>query len=356
MDEVKLERGLGVIDVFSISSGAMISSGLFILPAVVYPQAGPALLIAYLLAALLVVPALLSKAELATAMPKSGGTYFFIQRSLGPLLGIFSGLAAWFSLSLKSAFALLGIGIFLSPLLPSLPGGTIKLIAIAFTLFFTLLNIVSVKHSGKFQIVLVFALLAILIYYIVGGLERVNVHHFVPFNPGGWGTVLSITGMIFISFGGLTKIASVAEEVKDPGRSIPRGMIASFVVVTLFYLLTIFVTVGLLNQGDFRQTLTPLSLGAEKFGGRTGFLLLSGAAMLAFITTGNAGLLASSRTDASSSAKAAIIRSTRSEGFSSDIAITAACRTSGTLCSSAAITRLFAWGVPMAAIAWRAAV
>ena len=158
MFEGKLKRALGLLDVFAIASGAMISSGLFILPAVVYSKAGPAILLAYFLAAVLVVPALLSKTELATAMPKSGGAYFFIQRSLGSLLGTFSGLAAWFSLSLKSAFALVGIGIFISPLLPALPIGTAKLIAVGFTLVFTILNIFSVKQSGKLQVVLVFSL------------------------------------------------------------------------------------------------------------------------------------------------------------------------------------------------------
>ena len=98
----KLKKSLRTIDVFSISSGAMISSGLFILPAVVYAKAGPSILLSYLFASLLVIPAMLSKIELATAMPKSGGAYFFIHRSLGPLFGTFSGLAAWFSLSLKS--------------------------------------------------------------------------------------------------------------------------------------------------------------------------------------------------------------------------------------------------------------
>ncbi len=295
MFEGRLKRALGLVEVFSIASGAMISSGLFILPAVVYDKAGPAIILAYLLAAILVIPALLSKTELATAMPKSGGAYFFIQRSLGSLLGTFSGLAAWFSLSLKSAFALVGIGVLISPLLPTLPVGTAKLIAVAFTLMFTILNILSVKESGKFQVILVFTLLSLLAYYLVGGLNRLDVHRYVPFSPGGWTAVLAATGMIFVSYGGLTKVASIAEEIKDPSRTIPRGMISSYLVVTVFYLLTIFVTVGLLDGDAFRTTMMPLSLGASQFSGRPGFILLAAAAMMAFVTTGNAGLLASSR-------------------------------------------------------------
>jgi len=290
----EMKKTLGGLEVFAISSGAMISSGLFILPALVYRIGGPAIVLAYLLAAVLVVPAMLSKAELATAMPKAGGVYFFIHRSLGPLFGTFAGFASWFSLSLKSAFALLGIGIFLAPLFPLSPH-SFKLIAIACTLFFAFLNLVSVKESGRFMVVLVFAMLGILLYYGVSGLEWVDVHRFVPFRPHGWPSLFTVAGMIFISFGGLTKIASVAEEVRNPGRTIPRGMFSAFIVVTVVYVLTVFVTVGLLDGTDLAATLTPLSLAAAGYAGRTGFILLAAAAMLAFITTGNAGLMAASR-------------------------------------------------------------
>jgi APA family basic amino acid/polyamine antiporter len=290
----EMKKTLGGLEVFAISSGAMISSGLFILPALVYRIGGPAIVLAYLLAAVLVVPAMLSKAELTTAMPKAGGVYFFIHRSLGPLFGTFAGFASWFSLSLKSAFALLGIGIFLAPLFPLSPH-SFKLIAIACTLFFAFLNLVSVKESGRFMVILVFVLLGILLLYGVSGLERIDVQRFAPFRPHGWLSLFTVSGMIFISFGGLTKIASVAEEVRNPGRTIPRGMFAAFIVVTLVYVLTVFVTVGLLDGSELAATLTPLSVAAAGYAGRTGFILLAAAAMLAFITTGNAGLLAASR-------------------------------------------------------------
>ncbi|HEB31555.1 MAG TPA: amino acid permease [Spirochaetes bacterium] len=284
-----------MLEVFSISSGAMISSGLFVLPSIVFLKSGPSIILSYIFAALLVIPAMLSKAELVTAMPKAGGVYFFVHRSLGPLFGTFAGFASWFSLSLKSAFALVGIGVFLEQVFPGVSPGTVKFIAIAFTVFFAILNIFSVKKSGRFQVVLLFGLIGILVFYIFSGLNYIDVQRYVPFKPYGWKSILTVTGMIFISFGGLTKVASIAEEVKDPAITIPGGMFSAFAVVVLLYVLTIFVTVGVLDNAELRGTLTPLSAGAAKYMGNIGYIILSLAAMLSFITTANAGLMAASR-------------------------------------------------------------
>ncbi|MGM0597596.1 MAG: amino acid permease [Myxococcota bacterium] len=77
--KTKLKKKLNLFDLFAIASGAMISSGLFVLPGLAFYFAGPAMLIAYLIASLLMFPAVFSISELATAMPKSGGNYFFVQ-------------------------------------------------------------------------------------------------------------------------------------------------------------------------------------------------------------------------------------------------------------------------------------
>jgi len=104
----ELERDLGLPSVLAISVGAMIGSGIFILPALALKIAGPAVIVAYLLAGLLVIPAALSKSEMATAMPEAGGTYIYIERGMGPLLGTIAGVGTWFSLSFKGALALVG--------------------------------------------------------------------------------------------------------------------------------------------------------------------------------------------------------------------------------------------------------
>lgn len=294
-----LKKNLGLIDVFCIASGAMISSGLFVLPGIAFAKAGPAIILSYALAALLVVPTMLAKAELATAMPKTGGDYFFVERGLGPLMGTVAGLLSWLSLSLKAAFALVGIGALGVMIFPELEVGGIeigiKFIAILGCFFFAALNIVSVKATSRLQVFLVFGLIAIIAAYSVAGLDAVDSVKFAPFMPFGWQSVFAVTGMVFVSFGGLTKVAAVAEEVQNPSRNLPMGMFLSFGVVTALYILVVLVTVGVVDGELLSGSLAPISLGAEFFMGEIGVILIGFAGFLAFSSTANAGLLSASR-------------------------------------------------------------
>jgi APA family basic amino acid/polyamine antiporter len=290
-----LKKELGLLSLFAIASGAMISSGLFILPGIAYAKSGPAVLISYVIASLLIIPAMLSKAELATAMPKAGGTYFFIDRSMGPMMGTIGGFAAWFSLAFKSAFALVGIGVFTTLLSPGFTELQTKLVAVFFCIVFTAINIRGTKHTGKTQIVLVLGLISLLVFYIVVGFFFINTSNFDNFAPHGFNSIFSTAGLIFISFGGLTKICSVAEECKKPGRNIPLGMFLSWGIISLLYFLVIFVTIGIVEPTLLGESFTPISLGAGTFLGEIGIAIMAIAAILAFISTANAGLLAASR-------------------------------------------------------------
>jgi len=295
MNHMDLKKGLGLLDVFAIAAGAMISSGLFILPGLAFAKAGPAMILGYLVAGILVIPTILSKAELVTAMPKAGSDYFYITRSMGLSAGTISGLASWFSLSLKSAFALVGMGIFALLINPAFTMTEIKLIAIALCIIFMLLNLIGIKEAGTTQIFLVFLLIAILAVYVVRGFVAVTPAKFTPFAPHGLFTVFATAGFVFISFGGLTKVASVAEEIKNPKINVPLGMFLAFVVVLAFYVAVTFVTVGVLDFDILRNSLTPISDGARTFWGIAGVVITAIAAILAFVSTANAGIMSASR-------------------------------------------------------------
>ena len=292
---MQLKKGLGLLGVFAIAAGAMISSGLFILPGLAFAKAGPAMILAYIIAGILVIPTIFSKAELVTAMPKAGGDYFYITRSMGFTAGTISGLASWISLSLKTAFALVGMGIFALLISPGLSMTEIKIIAIVLCLIFMTINLLGIKGAGTTQILLVFFLIAILILYIMRGFVAITPERFTPFAPNGLLPVFSTAGFVFISFGGLTKVASVAEEIKNPKINVPVGMFLAFIVVLALYAAVTFITVGVLNYDTLSNSLTPISDGAKTFWGTPGVVITAIAAMLAFISTANAGIMSAAR-------------------------------------------------------------
>jgi len=296
----QLKKQLGVLDVFAVAAGAMISSGLFVLPAIAFTKAGPAVILSYFFASILIIPSVLSKAELTTAMPRAGGTYFFVERSLGPIWGLFGGLAGWFSLALKSAFAVVGMAVLIEVVLQmifpmQLEPWHLKAIAATCCLGFAALNIVSVKKTSGFQVLLVVTLLAILTFFVLFGTRAVEAVRFKDFLEKGWPAVFATAGLVFISFGGLTKVASIAEEVKHPGKNLPMGMLLAWFIVTLFYLGVIIITVGIVDGSELAASLMPISLAASKFAGLSGFAILGLAAITAFVTTANGGIMAASR-------------------------------------------------------------
>src|SRR6056297_3626822 len=156
----RLKKELTLYDVYAISTGAMFSSGFFLLPGIAAAEAGPSAILAYLVAGLLIMPSMLSMAELSTAMPKSGGTYYFLDRSLGPLAGTVGGLGTWLALVFKSAFALIGMGAYLT-IFFDVP---IQPLAAALTVAFAVLNVVGAKETSGLQRILVAVLVAVLVF------------------------------------------------------------------------------------------------------------------------------------------------------------------------------------------------
>jgi len=288
---VVLKRNLGLIHVFCIASGAMISSGIFVLPGMAFAQAGPAVIVSYGLAALLAATGLLSTAELSTAMPKAGSDYFFITRSVGPAFGTVAGILNWVSFSLKSAFALVGM----SALIQLVSGLDMRISGACLGLAFVGINIAGVREAARLQVSLVLVLMGFMVLYVVRGLPEVDVIRFEAFSPGGVSSVFSTAGLVFVAFGGLLKAASMAEEVRNPGKTLPRGMILSLVLVGICYVMMVGVTVGISDPATLAGSLTPISDGAGTLMGGTGEILIGIAASLAFLTTANAGIMAGSR-------------------------------------------------------------
>jgi APA family basic amino acid/polyamine antiporter len=288
---MKLKKQLSFIDIFSIAAGAMISSGIFILPGLAFSYTGPSVFVSYFLAGVLAFIGTLSIAELATAMPKAGGDYYFVTRSLGPLIGTISGLLSWFSLSLKSAFAIFGI----AEVIHVFTGIHITILAVIVCIMFVLLNMFGVKEAAKLEVILVIWLLALMTLYIILGISNIQMTNFEPFIPQGINAMLSTTGIVFVSFGGLLNVVSISEEVKNPTRNIPLGLISAVLTITVFYSLMMIITVGVLSPDALTNSFTPIADAAKQFTGNPGYIAITIAALLAFITTANAGIMSASR-------------------------------------------------------------
>ena len=301
MSDGDLNRDLGLYSAVTLSMGAMIGGGIFVLPAVGYEKAGPAIIGAYLLAGVIVLPNALSKAEMATAMPEDGGTYLYIDRAMGPLFGTIAGIGVWFSLVFKSAFALVGLGAYLL-LLVNIPATLVKAVALLLGAVVIILNIVGTEKSGQAQGVLVTLVVAVLGAYVVAGIGPAESVQYAPFATHGIGGIVTATAFVFVSYAGIGEVASVAEEITEPGRNIPRAMLISIGVMMLIYTAVVGVIVGvvpadtLIHGGPNDGTsLTPMADGAGVVFGGVGVSVVAVTAVLALTSMANAGVLGTSR-------------------------------------------------------------
>lgn len=267
---------------------------LFIIPGLAAAKGGPSVVLAFLVAGLLVLPAAFSKAEMATAMPESGGTYLYIDRAMGPLMGTIAGLGAWFSLVFKSAFALVGLGAYFTLILP-LPQAGLKLVSLGLAVLVTAVNVIGVKQSGRLQALLVSFVLLVLVVFGAEGVIQVQAENFQPFFSKGGGGFLAATGFVFVSYAGVTKIASIAEEVERPDRNLPLGILLSIGVMIPLYVIVVFVLVGVMPIETLGSSLTPLADVTGRLLGTPSKIAISIIAVLALVSMANAGVLSSSR-------------------------------------------------------------
>ena len=295
MKKQTLKKELGLFDVYAIATGVTLSAGFFLLPGLAAVEVGSGIPLAYLLAGLLITPGLVSMAELATAMPRAGGVYYFLDRSMGPLMGTIGGFGTWIALSLKAAFALIGVGAYLGLLFPEVNIGPISA---GFAITFGIVNILGAKKSTAFQSVMVVGLLILLLWFTGVGLtdiEPANLSGMFRPDPG---SLVSTAGLVVVSYMGLTQVASVAEEVRNPERNIPLGMFLAFGTAMLVYTVGTAVMVGVVSADVLAQDggdLTPVATVANVLVGSWGRYLMTAAAVLAFASVANAGILAASR-------------------------------------------------------------
>ena len=288
-----LERKLDLNATIMISLSAMLGPGIFILPGVVYVDAGSSLWLFYFLAMVCVLPASFAIVELATAMPSSGGAYVYIERTFGPLAGIIAGFGLWFALLFKAAFALVGIGAYIDIFI-NFP---IQFIAIGFLLVTLIMNVFGMgKMSDIISIVVIIAALSLTLLSSWTLIDSNTISQSNPLQDN-FTKLLATTATIVVSYAGALKVAAIAGEVKDPDRNLPKAIIFSILIVGALYIL---VSLAYSEIRSYRTSidgvdLHPIfSLATYSVGNSTG-LIISGIAIITMVLMANAGVLAGSR-------------------------------------------------------------
>jgi amino acid transporter len=242
-------------------------------------------------------------------MPKSGGGYYFISRGLGTLAGTVIGLSLWLGLVFATSFYLVGLGYYALDGLAQLgitvgasPGIVVSVIAVVAGIGFTVLNVTGTENAAKLQNGIVALLLSMITLFLAFGIldslgivdagtppgEAVNVWEAVP--------VMSVAALVFTSYLGFAQVATVAGEMKKPGRNLPLAMIGSVLIVTALYVLTIFVATSVFTQDALEAAgeTAMVEIGRALLGAPGALVIIVGG-LLATMSSANASILSTSR-------------------------------------------------------------
>ncbi len=317
----ELAKDMGLVSAMAVGIGTMIGAGIFVLPGVAAAEAGPAVVLSFIIGGSIAMVNAFSVSELGTAMPKAGGAYYYINKGLGPLFGSISGMGDWMGLAFASAFYCIGFGGYLATLLsgvmitiPML--GTVELLptivlgplvisdiqigALLAGIIFVGVNYLGAKETGGIQTVIVTALLGILTIFAIVGLFSFDWGTVTAdgFTPEGTAAILPGTALVFVSYLGYAKIATIGEELKNPGRNLPIAIIGSVGIVMVIYVILVGLMIGIIPY-DSIDLETPMSdVAGIIFEGNLGIIGVTSitlAALLATASSANASILASAR-------------------------------------------------------------
>ena len=303
-EEIKttFARPIGLAGVVIISLSAMLP-GIFVTPTFAAEIMGPGIWLAFLLAAAVVLPAALSKSELASGMPSSGGSYVFLERTYGPLFGTISGLGLWASFLLKSAFSLIGFSAYFIVITTFFDIDMSMLtLSLSALVLITTVNILGVSKIKTIQTPIVVTTVGLLLGMCLMALFDPNFDASVPldgaFSTSIW-SLAETAGFVFVAYAGVTKVAAIGDEVKDPEKNLPSGILLSLAIATVIYSLLAFMMMAAIPGewwiSDGKVVEDPISVFASSLAGSTFGVLVAIISVLTMISMALAGILASSR-------------------------------------------------------------
>ncbi len=319
--EVTFARDLGLFDATMIGVGAMIGAGIFVLTGIAAGVSGPASILAFALNGAVTLLTAFAYAELASAIPRAGGGYSFVRMAFPGAVGFTAGWMLWFAYTVACSLYALGFaGYFWEFFLKYMPGfasgamgligehTAVLLVTVLVGVAFIRLNVRGAEVTGFAENVLTVSKLIVLAIFVFYGLKRVAAEptaaaeSFNPFFPLGAGGVLVAMGLTFIAFQGYDLIATVAEEIKEPKKNIPRATFIALAITLTMYLLILFVSLGAVDAGDTpswqflgRYKETAIVRAAEDFMPAFGVAVIVVGGLLSTMSALNATVMAASR-------------------------------------------------------------
>lgn len=262
-----LKRQLGAFQLTMLGIGAIIGTGIFVLTAEAGQKAGPAMMLAFVIAAVVCALAALAYSELAAMVPVSGSAYTYTYGVMGEALAWVVGWALVLEYAVAAGAVSVGWSGYMNGLLTSagmelpralktgpMDGGAFNLLAFLIALVVTWLLVIGTSKSAKVNSVLVAIKVVALVAFIAIAVPAVQDANFEPFFPTGWGSpmggigVLGAAASIFFAYVGFDAVSTAAEETENPNRNIPIGLIGSLLVCTVFYLLVSYGAVGAIGS------------------------------------------------------------------------------------------------------------
>jgi basic amino acid/polyamine antiporter, APA family len=285
--DIKLKRVLGLPAVVFIAIGFTIGGGVFVFTGLVFKITGPALPLAYALAAIPVFMSMMPIAMLGSAIPATGGNYRYPSRMVSPGLA-FVGIWVYALASFFGQIPLYALGCaeYTTLFFPDMPP---KLFALAVVTVFFLLNILGIRLAAQIQGILVLTFMGALVYYSAAGMTTLNPDNFIPLLEKGTTNLCLGTALLTFTYFGANGIIELGGEIVNPGRVIPRAFFIAFPLIVLLYIIVAIATVGAAPPGEIESATEPLIRVSRLTTGQTGFLFfVFGGAVLALLTTLNA--------------------------------------------------------------------
>jgi APA family basic amino acid/polyamine antiporter len=256
----ELRRDLGLLQATAVGLGAILGAGIFVVIAVAAEIAGPALLIGLVLAGCLATCNALSSAQLAARYPTSGGTYEYGYELLSPEAGFAAGWLFLVSKLSAGGVVALGLGAYAAKLFP---GADPRWVACGSVATFTVANLAGVKKAGLLNLLIVAVTVSVLLAFVVGAIPAFQTENLQPFLPRKGVDVLTAGATIFFAFTGYARVATLAEEVRDPKVTIPRAILLALGISTLLYLAVATTAVGVLGAQELSASTAPIVLAAQ---------------------------------------------------------------------------------------------